>query len=1665
MKIIFHKITLILFFILCATYSFGQTCVVPQSEKDALMALYNATNGPNWTNTLANNQAWDVNTSVCDWYGVTVSNGTVTELSLSSNGLSGTIPVSISNLVNLNKLQLNNNNLSGSIPSEIGNLSNLNSLRLYTNQLTGPIPSEIGNLTNLKSLNLSSNQLTGAIPIELSNLVDLTGLTLFGNQLSGTIPTGLGNLTNLTGLSLYANQLSGNIPAELGNLTALNYLRLSDNQLSGNIPSEIGNLTQLTYIHLGQNVLSGNIPVEIGNLTQLTYLDLYNNQLSGNIPTEITNLTSLTTLTLSKNQLAGSIPSGISFLTTLQIFKFYDNNFIFSDFENEHPTYTTNLTTYTYSPQAKVDAVETPTVTEGSSYTFTTSLSSPNNSYQWYKDGVAISGATSKDYTINPVGLTDAGVYYVVANNSIVTGLTLQRNDVTLTVTPDTCGVPQTERDALMALYNDTDGGNWTNTLANNQPWNINTPVCDWYGVTVTDGKVTGLNLNNNNLSGTIPSQLGDLSNLQILNLAYNALTGSIPSEFGSLSLLNRCELQYNQLTGAIPSSIGNLINLDYLVLSHNQITSIPSSIQYLTNLTVLYVSNNQLSAIPSELGMLTGLVELSLHKNQITGSIPTSFGGLTGLYYLHLNDNQLSGTVPSGLTALTHLTGFKFHNNKFVFEDFEADHPTLEANISNFYVYSPQAKVDQEETINLTEGDSYTLTTSLSSPNNHYQWEHSTDGVNWTGVGTDSSTYVINSATSSDVGIYRFTATNNVITGLILERNTITINVAASNSNVCFSGNSIITESQNKIENNLTLSMKDGSTINFIDATVVAGFFGDTEVVLNQPFNSQRKAIFNTTTMGQSFPFTAFRIEYAINSSSGTYENSETIYSYDWVQPAITANFQCSNSNSNSNTPPTANAGVDDSIILPINTYTLDGSQSFDSDGTIVSYLWTKVSGGTVTFSDANIVNPQVTDLEEGTYVFQLTVTDNDGLTATDTVTVFVLAPGQENSFCTSEWSEYPTINNLTPSGSNIEWYATETGGVPLDKTDDIDLEDESGTIYWWDDITDNISTRTAATIMVDQGTLIHDFEEEYQFLPTNATVADLQMTGTNIQWFDSAFSQVPLNSTDFLVHGATYYVEDVGTSTCRLAVEVYVGTVPPEADNIQYVCPNATLNDLIVIPQIGATLVWYDSETGGNILSNTVIQDGVTYYAAQIGADTYESFERTPINVIFNEVNPPTVPSNTQKFYSNEEHTVANLLAKGNNVKWYTEQGNLLSENTTVLENGLTYYAEQTDGGCISERIPVTVVILEEELPTIISCEKFKPQIGGHYVISGWVREQGASATPGEVHDFTEVSDLFVELLNHLKDKLLSDNLFDLDMPSNGYIPESEVDFDPLVQFVQGIQSDEYKLTVYNFKRIEDDYGGIENGRLIGFQFALNKSGFPVFEYRTPTISVPLCPSCFSEFQQSIEVNYPLLGNGSDVLDFTNARVSNGSLYITQSFNAINPSLVINDQEIQIPGSSPLLESITYYDYSEASYYQPPNYDHVQIELSYIGEDDQIINDEIKIFSPNGAIIDGWQKIVGEFTIPSNAKLLNINLKSNSTDVNAYFDDIRIHPFDSNMKTFVYHPETQRLMSELDENNYATFYEYDLEGGLVRVKKETEKGIYTIQETRSGNVKASNN
>ncbi|MFC1552584.1 leucine-rich repeat domain-containing protein [Candidatus Latescibacterota bacterium] len=284
----------------------------------------------------------------------------------------------------------------------------------------------------------------------------------------------------------------------------------------------------------------------------------------------------------------------------------------------------------------------------------------------------------------------------------------------TVTVTQAADLPPSANQDslALVALYNSTDGPNWTA----NTNWLTSAPVSEWFGVSVDANEVIKLlDLKQNNLTGSIPPDIENLTNLIVLNLQRNNLTGIIPSEIGSLANLSNlyldrndltgtipteisnitylrglylefnelsgtippeiCSLTYlwglnlsgNQLTGSIPSEIGDLSNLEQLELSYNQLTgTIPSVIGNLSNLERLYLSDNQLTgSIPSEIGDLNNLVNLVLFENQLTGSIPSGIFNLINLTFLSLFENQLTGTIPPEIGNLTELGTLSLANNQ----------------------------------------------------------------------------------------------------------------------------------------------------------------------------------------------------------------------------------------------------------------------------------------------------------------------------------------------------------------------------------------------------------------------------------------------------------------------------------------------------------------------------------------------------------------------------------------------------------------------------------------------------------------------------------------------------------------------------------------------------------------------------------------------------------------------------------------------------------------------------------------------------------------------------------------------------------------------------------------------------------------------------------------
>lgn len=443
----------------------------------------------------------------------------------------------------------------------------------------------------------------------------VTGIQLADNNLIGSIPPETGHLVNLKELQLSQNQLTGSIPVEIGQLHNLQNLYLSQNQLTGNIPTEIENLLNLSTLALYNNQLIGNIPTEIGRLSHLQSLLLYNNKLTGNIPITIEALTNLQQLRLENNQLTGAIPTKIEHLTNLLQLDFSNNQLIgiLPDLQ-------------------KLDKLEL--------------LHLENNQLTGcFPSAFAMLCNIDYDFSNNP-DLANGGDFTVFCTEE--SG-----------VCPP-CRV--TDSLALIALYKATNGPEWKNT------WNLSSPINTWYGVSASqDGCVIYLVLQGNNLTGTIPPEIGDFTRMRYLSLYNNNLTGSIPSSIGNLINLEQIQLSDNNLTGAIPSEIGNLTSLRGISIANNELTdSIPPEIGNLTGLTGLSLGNNHLTgSIPSEIGQLTNLQGLFLYDNELTGIIPPEIGQLTNLTVLRIYRNKLSGSIPSEIKNLKNLTELQFSYNQ----------------------------------------------------------------------------------------------------------------------------------------------------------------------------------------------------------------------------------------------------------------------------------------------------------------------------------------------------------------------------------------------------------------------------------------------------------------------------------------------------------------------------------------------------------------------------------------------------------------------------------------------------------------------------------------------------------------------------------------------------------------------------------------------------------------------------------------------------------------------------------------------------------------------------------------------------------------------------------------------------------------------------------------
>lgn len=191
--------------------------------------------------------------------------------------------------------------------------------------------------------------------------------------------------------------------------------------------------------------------------------------------------------------------------------------------------------------------------------------------------------------------------------------------------------VPVQECQGLVDLYNQTNGPSWNNDLL----WNTDSNVCNWHGVGCTSNRVTDLDLNTNNLDGTLPDSMSGLVKMRNLNLWGNNIYGTLPSAWSTMTGMSNFQIWNNDLTGTLPVSWSG-----WTIINTFEVDD-----------------NNLIGTLPSEWSTWRNVSNFHFSNNNFTGSVPASWSALTGsVLWINLGYNYLHGQIPASWTWLTNM-------------------------------------------------------------------------------------------------------------------------------------------------------------------------------------------------------------------------------------------------------------------------------------------------------------------------------------------------------------------------------------------------------------------------------------------------------------------------------------------------------------------------------------------------------------------------------------------------------------------------------------------------------------------------------------------------------------------------------------------------------------------------------------------------------------------------------------------------------------------------------------------------------------------------------------------------------------------------------------------------------------------------------------------------
>lgn len=568
--------------------------------------------------------SWNHSVHFCNWEGIACSRRRqrVTVLDLSSQKLDGTMSPYIGNLSFLKLLYLDVNNFRGSIPGEIGKLFRLQYLYLGSNLFRGGFPMNLSHCADIRHIHVGENNLGGKLPSDFASWSKLVVFKTRINHFTGEIPSAIGNASSLAVLDIARNNITGSIPLEVAQLVKLEYLQLALNNLLGTVTLQFYNISSLTTVSLTGNDLQGRLPADLfSSLPNMETFFSAVNKFSGPFPPSITNASKLVNLGIGDNNITGPLPINFGSLLSLETLLLGSNQLG----HNQQP----------------------------GDLRFLGSLVNCTRLKSFVLDDTGLTGrlpASIANFSTTLDYLSFAGNYIYgsipqdIGKLFNLTVLSFDSNLLTRNIPESICKLSKLGK--LLLGFNNISGV---------------IPACI--------SNITGLvllSMEQNLLHGSISSALFNITSLQVISFSHNYLNGVIYE----IGLPSQCWLLYldqNLLTGPLPSNIGSLKHLIELNLSNNKLTGdIPTSLGDCLMLEVLQMKGNLFEGkIPASFKKLKNLNFLDLSNNKMSGNILNFLGELPLIQFLNLSYNKFGGEVPkkgkfSNDSAFTVVGNFK---------------------------------------------------------------------------------------------------------------------------------------------------------------------------------------------------------------------------------------------------------------------------------------------------------------------------------------------------------------------------------------------------------------------------------------------------------------------------------------------------------------------------------------------------------------------------------------------------------------------------------------------------------------------------------------------------------------------------------------------------------------------------------------------------------------------------------------------------------------------------------------------------------------------------------------------------------------------------------------------------------------------------------------------